>query len=136
MVRQPDMAVMSGDQYYIDVDAPSLRIIYNILQGLMQVTDLQTLSGIEIALVHSTAEYLLCSEIVNASRELIDSTRRELDLEKERNLDAVRPLLVLIAKIEIFQKNVFETLEKKIRKDKLQFEKFDEQLQFLTDKLG
>jgi hypothetical protein len=44
MIREPETAVMSGNQFYNDVDSTALRFIYNMLQGIVQTLDLQNLS--------------------------------------------------------------------------------------------
>lgn len=86
MIREPTMAIMSGDQFYVDVDSTALRSIYNILQGIVQKSDLRSLSSMEQVLIMNTAEYLLCSDIVSMSQEIIHSTKNEIDFVKVENL--------------------------------------------------
>lgn len=81
MVRQPQMAIMSGDEFYIDVDPIALRFIYGVLQGIMQASDLQSLTNMEIILIKNTAEYLLCPNVAK----IIESTEKQFDLLKEEN---------------------------------------------------
>jgi hypothetical protein len=84
MIREPDMAIMAGDQFYIDVDSVALRFIYNMLQGIVQESDLHHLSTIEILLIKNTAEYLLCPHIVQMSQEVINLRKNEVELIEEK----------------------------------------------------
>jgi hypothetical protein len=45
MIREPEMSVMSGVQFYVDVDSTALRFIYGMLQGIVQTLDLQSFSN-------------------------------------------------------------------------------------------
>jgi hypothetical protein len=67
------------------VDATSLRVIYNVLQGIVPLSDLQNLSNTEIILVKNTAVYLLCEHIKNVLQEMIDSTEKEINIVEEKN---------------------------------------------------
>jgi hypothetical protein len=81
MIREPQMAMMSGDQFYVDVDPIALRFTYNVLQGIVQTSDLQNLSSMEMILIKNTAQYLLCPDVA----QIIDISKNDLNSVKEEN---------------------------------------------------
>lgn len=68
MIQKPNdhIALMSAEgEFCIDVDATSLRIIYNlIMQGGVQPNDFRNLSSMDILLLIKTAEYLVIKTIL------------------------------------------------------------------------
>jgi hypothetical protein len=101
MIREPEMAVMSGDQFYIDVDSTALRFIYNLLQGIVQTLDLQHLSNMEMILIQNTAKYLLCPDIVKKTEEIVESIKNEVDFLEGKNLSLENKLEVVENKMKV-----------------------------------
>jgi hypothetical protein len=76
--RDTWQTVMSGDQFYIDVDSISLHIIFSMLQKTIPVNELHNLSDRELLLVKTSAEYLSCLDIANNIQTILDTKRNEI----------------------------------------------------------
>ena len=62
-----------GDAYYIDCDCDSFRFIYQLLNSQATFEDVLKMSPLSIAILRTTARYLLCFEI----EALLDSVQND-----------------------------------------------------------
>lgn len=125
MVRQPQMAIMSGDEFYIDVDPIALRFIYSVLQGIVQASDFQNLTNMEVILIKNTAEYLLCPHVAK----IIEFTEKKEEIANTANKRVNRALIL------IKQKNnkILESIKNKVDALKEENRKLRANLKFKED---
>ena len=88
---------MEGDKLYLNVDAPSFRLIYNILEGIAPLEAVvPRLSGPETALLETTAQYLMCHSLLEQFSVLktgfeseINDLQKQLE-EKEQEINRIK----------------------------------------------
>jgi hypothetical protein len=73
MINSPLKGDLVNDVHYLDCDASSFRMLYQIGKGGQDVSDFSHLSCLEISLLKNTAQYLAMSEVLPQLDQLLIS---------------------------------------------------------------
>jgi hypothetical protein len=83
MINSPLKGDLVNDVHYLNCDAQSFRMLYQIGKGDQDVSDLSHLTSLEISLLKNTAQYLAMNELLPALEHIRSSKVEPLNKENE-----------------------------------------------------